>query len=169
MNTKSQLATADDEGRRLFFSSKTYDHNVGLSTAFRQWRAPSHCRFLHGYALSFELQFAAYDLDHLNWVVDFGSLKSLKGILETNFDHKTLVASDDPHIEWFRQGQTLGTLDLIEVNATGCEQMARMVYDVADIWLHDAGYSPRVFMWSVWVREHSGNGGGFTRKMLVAD
>ena len=36
-----------------FLSSKKYGHDRGLSTAFRQWRADSHCRFMHGYSLEF--------------------------------------------------------------------------------------------------------------------
>ena len=41
-------------------STKTYGHEEGLSCCFRQWRAThSHCRLLHGYALSFRLTFAS--------------------------------------------------------------------------------------------------------------
>ena len=32
-------------------ATKTYGHDLGLSVAFRQWRADSHCRYLHGYAI----------------------------------------------------------------------------------------------------------------------
>ena len=35
----------------MYRSSKTYGHEIGLSAAFRQWRAQSHCRLIHGYAL----------------------------------------------------------------------------------------------------------------------
>ncbi len=64
--------------RVTYYSTKTWGHNMGLSAAFRQWRADSHCRLIHGYSLAITLKFAAGDLDARNWVVDFGSLKTLK-------------------------------------------------------------------------------------------
>ena len=40
----------------------------GFSCCFRQWRATkTHCRFLHGYAVSFKVTFEG-ELDHRNWV-----------------------------------------------------------------------------------------------------
>lgn len=32
----------------LYQSTKTYGHDRGFSCAFRQWRADSHCRLIHG-------------------------------------------------------------------------------------------------------------------------
>ena len=41
-----------------FLSTKTYNHNVGLSCCFRQWRAKdSHCQYLHGYSISVRFNF----------------------------------------------------------------------------------------------------------------
>ena len=45
-----------------FLSSKKYGHERGLSAAFRQWRAVSHCRFMHGYSLEFEFVFGVLAL-----------------------------------------------------------------------------------------------------------
>ena len=45
------------------------------SCAFRQPKAESHCRFIHGYRLTAKFWFGANQLDKNNWVVDFGSLK----------------------------------------------------------------------------------------------
>lgn len=138
-------------------STKTYGHEVGLSCAFRQWRADSHCSKLHGYALSFKFVFECETLDVRNWCVDFGGLKSLKGMLEDTFDHKTVVAQDDPHLEWFLQGQALGVLELTVVEAGGCEKFAELSYEVAEQWLKDAGYGDRVRLVSVEVSEHGAN------------
>lgn len=150
--------------KRVYCSTKRYDHNVGFSCAFRQWRADSHCRFIHGYALAFRFVFESDELDVRNWTVDFGSLKSLKAILEQNFDHKTMVASDDPEIEWFREAHNRGILDLVEVPYTGCERVAEMVYEVTEQWLIDNGYAPRCRIASVEVSEHSGNSAIFRRE-----
>jgi 6-pyruvoyltetrahydropterin/6-carboxytetrahydropterin synthase len=40
-------------------ATKTYGDDLGLSVAFRQWRADSHCRYLHGYAIGVRLTFEA--------------------------------------------------------------------------------------------------------------
>jgi 6-pyruvoyltetrahydropterin/6-carboxytetrahydropterin synthase len=143
-------------------SSKTYGHDIGLSACFRQWKAQSHCKRLHGYALSVHLEFEADELDDRNWVVDFGSLKSFKQQLEDTFDHKLLVASDDPHLPAFQSLELLDLADIVVVDATGCEAFAKLVYEGAEIWLHDAGYAPRVRMHHVTVREHGANSATYT-------
>ena len=40
---------------------KSYKEFNGYSTAFRQHRADSHCRFIHGYALKFKVWFESKD------------------------------------------------------------------------------------------------------------
>jgi len=138
-------------------STKHYGHECGFSCAFRQWRAQSHCRLLHGYALAFTFVFEAAELDHRFWVVDFGGLKDIKQMLQDNFDHKTIVAEDDPEIEWFREGNKRGILELVEFPAAGCEKFAELVYAVTEQWLRDAGYGDRVRLVSCEVREHGAN------------
>lgn len=95
-------------------------------------------------------------------MVDFGSLKSLKGWLEDQFDHKTLVAEDDPEIEWFREAERRGIIQMRIVPATGCEKFAEMIFGAAQVWLADNGYAPRVRLASVEVREHGANSAVFT-------
>lgn len=143
--------------RFTFRSTKTFAHNLGLSAAFRQYLADSHCHYVHGYALQVKLMFQANMLDARNWVVDFGSLKSLKQILEDTFDHKTLVAYDDPEMEWFQEGHKRGIIDLVVVPATGCEMFAAMIASVTEQWLIDAGYGKRIKLDFVEVSEHPAN------------
>ncbi|MBX3490889.1 6-carboxytetrahydropterin synthase [Parvibaculum sp.] len=139
-------------------STKTWPHAVGLSCAFRQWRAESHCRFMHGYALSVRVEFEADQLDERNWVVDFGGLKTFKAWLEATFDHKTLVAADDPDLEWFTLGASTGVIDLLVVPATGCEAFARLILERAEAWLAEHDTSGRCRVARVELREHDGNG-----------
>lgn len=145
-----------------FQSTKTYGHNIGLSCAFRQWRADSHCRFIHGYSIAVKFVFETDELDARNWVVDFGSLKTMKNWLEQKFDHKTLVAEDDPHLDWFKQGHEMGLLDLVVVPATGCEMFAKMIFEETWIWMKDKGYTPRCRLKSVEVMEHGANSAVYT-------
>lgn len=144
-------------------STKKFGHDIGLSCAFRQWRAESHCRLLHGYALAFKFTFAAQELDARNWVVDFGGLKGLRRILEDNFDHTTIVAEDDPEIEWFREADRRGICRLVVFPAGGCEKFAEMVFEVAEQWLLDAGFAPRCTLVAVEVSEHGANSAIFYR------
>lgn len=139
-------------------STKTFTHEVGLSCAFRQWRAESHCSKLHGYALQVSLEFCAEDLDECGWVQDFGGLKPIKAWLELMFDHKTVVAFDDPHMAIFVDLNRLKIIDVtIVYPGTGCENFAMMIYDFVDHWL---GAQPRrVQLVKVEVREHGGNSG----------
>ena len=138
-------------------STKTYGHDVGLSACFRQWRADSHCHFIHGYALAVRLEFAADELDSRNWVVDFGDLKEFKQILQDLFDHKLLVAQDDPLLAELLQLQEQGLAQVNVVEAVGCEAFAKLIYLEADSWLHRKGLVSRVSIHRVEVREHGAN------------
>lgn len=139
-----------------FYSSKKYGHERGLSAAFRQWRADSHCRFVHGYSLEFEYVFGASELDENNWVVDFGGLKELGDWLKRNFDHKTLVAIDDPMYEIFEEMDEKQVISMVPVESTGCEMFAKMAMQYAND-LIGRLYGDRCWVESVTVREHGAN------------
>lgn len=141
----------------MHVSTKTFGHAIGLSACFRQWRADSHCNLLHGYALAVHLEFQASALDTRNWVCDFGSLKSFKSWLEDTFDHKLLVAEDDPELLTFRALETRKLAQLRVVPATGCEAFAQQIFEYGERWLVDNGCAPRVQMRLVRVSEHEGN------------
>lgn len=143
-------------------STKTYGHNLGLACCFRQWRAESHCQFFHGYSLAFRFTFEADELDARNWVVDFGSLKSLKGILEDTFDHKLVVAEDDPKLIAIMHLERLGLVQVRRLPDVGCEKFAEYVWGVTDAWLASNGYAPRVRVKSVEVMEHGANSAIYT-------
>jgi 6-pyruvoyltetrahydropterin/6-carboxytetrahydropterin synthase len=146
-----------------YLSTKQYGHEVGLSCAFRQHKAHSHCRFLHGYALAVKFMFSAKELDHTNWVVDFGGMKSLKAMLEDTFDHKLLVAEDDPMKDELCALQGLDVAEVVVLPACGCEKFAEFIFECAETWLEDAGFAPRVKLVSVEVKEHGANSAIFTR------
>lgn len=139
----------------MYLSTKTYDHNIGLSCAFRQWRAESHCSKIHGYALAIKFTFATLQLNKNRWVVDFGAMKDLKEWLQEMFDHKLLVAFDDPKIHLYRQLHAGGVADVVVVNSTGCEMFAELIFDHTVVWLTET--NPHARLVSVEVREHAGN------------
>jgi 6-pyruvoyltetrahydropterin/6-carboxytetrahydropterin synthase len=141
--------------RPRFTVTKTYGHELGLSAAFRQWRSDSHCRYIHGYALSFELTFAADGLDKNNWVIDFGNLKPIKEYLVNSYDHRLIVAQDDPAIEALQELADDGVVSLSIAKHTGCESFASETFEWVNYWLLEN--HPGVTLLSVTVREHGAN------------
>lgn len=150
----------------MYKVTKTYGHNLGLSACFRQWRASSHCRFLHGYALEVKLVFVSPTLNDNNWVIDFGSLKPVKEWLCDTFDHKTIIAIDDPALPLFQvmnKGRAGKLIDLIVIPFVGCEGFASYIYDnVCRILGEESGSlqggtDNHVYLESVEVREHGAN------------
>lgn len=111
---------------KRFISTKRYTE-IG-PVAYHQWRDEGACRLIHGYALSFYFEFESDSLDFRNWCVDFGGLGPLKDFLEQCFDHKLLLASDDPHYDLIKQLETAGIAEITEVEATGCEAISDFLY-----------------------------------------
>ena len=123
-------------------SGKAYLANVGLSCS---WIENGR---LEGDALFVALIFESTELDYCNFVVDFGSLKGMKGWLEDTFDHKLLVCSGDTdQMNWIKQMQQLRIVDAVQMDEPpGLKSFARLILECADIWLQDNGYTPRVTM-----------------------
>ena len=140
----------------VFRSVKTYDHSEGLSCCFRQWRAQSHCRLLHGYALAFRFVFATRHLDECNWCFDFGGLKPVRAWLHDMFDHTTVVARDDPEMAQFEALSKAGLMKLTLLPSAGCEATAAFVFDYVSRFVGQQTRD-RVWLESVEVREHGGN------------
>mgnify|MGYP003139841136 FL=1 len=118
-----------------FQSSKVFD---GFSTVFRQWKAEeTHCRFVHGYGISFKVYFEG-ELDHRNWVWDFGGMKRAKTLIDGKqpkewmdymFDHTLIVAQDDPFLKAFEEMGTAGVAQVRIIEATGAEKFAEFVFN----------------------------------------
>ena len=118
-----------------FSSSKVFD---GFSTVFRQWKAKeTHCRFLHGYGISFKVYFEG-ELDEKNWVWDFGGMKRAKTLIDGKqpkawmdymFDHTMVIAEDDPEIDAFKQMDQAGVAQVRIIPATGAEKFAEYIYN----------------------------------------
>jgi len=108
---------------------RSYKRFIGYSTAFRQWRADSHCNLIHGYAFCFKVWFEG-ELDDKGWVIDFGCFKrnGVKEWMKNMFDHTTCVAADDPELELFKQMDRVDIIDLrILEDGVGCERFAELV------------------------------------------
>lgn len=139
-----------------YYSTKTYGHNEGLSCAFRQWKATSHCAQLHGYAISVKIVFKCNSLDDKNWVQDFGGLKPVKEWLKQQFDHKTCVAADDPDLDTFKELDRKGLIQLNVLPSVGCEKFAEHVFNFVDNFVN-VNSNGRVRVDTVEIAEHGGN------------
>lgn len=135
-------------------STKYYGFEQGLSVAYRQWRADTHCNKIHGYALAFKLTFESESLDVRNWVVDFGSLRPVKEVLQQNFDHTFLLAEDDPEFDTLFELGRKGLAKVVVLEHLGSERLAQLVFEFVQEWLKtDGGYGDRIKLISVEVWE----------------
>ena len=145
-----------------FQSTKVFD---GYSTVFRQWRAEgTHCRFLHGYGISFKITFEG-ELDERNWVWDFGGMKRAKTKIDDMnpkewmdhmFDHTYLIAQDDPILQTAIILNDEGIAQVRVVPATGAEQFAKFIYDKVNTFVLEETNN-RVRVVSVEFKEHAKN------------
>lgn len=141
----------------MYTVTKTYGHDRGLSCCYRQPKATSHCHLIHGYALAFEFCFQALELDHRNWVIDFGGLKPLEEWLKKEFDHTCLVAFDDPSVSVFNDLMFKGLIELRIMNKVGCEAFAQRAFEVASDIVVRIEPGGRITVKSCKVSEHGAN------------
>lgn len=145
-----------------FNSVKVFD---GFSTVFRQHSAAgTHCRFLHGYGISFEVTFEG-ELDHRNWVFDFGGMKradetiddmSPKAWMDFMFDHTVIIAEDDPELEIFQEMSNRDLIQLRVLPAVGAEQFAKYIFEKLNQFVHEET-NGRVRITRVKFMEHNKN------------
>lgn len=146
----------------VFQSSKVFD---GYSTVFRQHRAyGTHCRFLHGYGISFKVTFEG-ELDEKNWVWDFGGMKRAVGKIDGMnpkewfdymFDHTTIVAEDDPEMDMFKVLAEDNAIQLRVLPYVGAERFAEFLFNKINEFVL-AETNGRVRVTEVEFREHAKN------------
>jgi 6-pyruvoyltetrahydropterin/6-carboxytetrahydropterin synthase len=154
-----------------FTSTKLFD---GYSTVFRQWRAEgTHCRFLHGYAVSFRVWFEG-DLDERNWVWDFGGMKRANGTIDGMnpkqwfdwlLDHTTIIAEDDPYLEHFKQMADDGIIQLRILPSVGAERFAEYLFKKINEFVQDETHY-RVRVAKVEVFEHDRNSASYEEEYM---
>ena len=151
----------------MFVSTKVFD---GFSCCFRQWKATTtHCQYLHGYGVSFKVWFEG-DLDHRNWVWDFGGMKRAKTLIDDMqpkawmdymFDHTVIVAKDDEYLDYFMKLEEYGIIQLRIVEATGAEKFAEFIFNKLNKFVKEETNN-RVKIKQVEFREHGKNSAIYT-------
>ncbi len=109
-----------------FVSSKRFK---GYPCTHRQWKAKSHCKYVHGYSREFYFEFESAELSEEFWVMDFGGLKEIKEWLSYHFDHTFLIAEDDPELETFKELDKKQLIQLRVLPNPGMEGTAKFVYE----------------------------------------
>ena len=141
--------------------TSTKEYHDAFPCAYRQWRADSHCKEIHGYAFSMKFYFGTDELDVRRWAMDYGGLKDLKTFLESQFDHTLLVSSNDPHLDWYKEAQNRGIAKLTILPNLGCESLADMLYKyVNGVYIPDLlgpTEAARIWCYRVEVRETQAN------------
>ena len=89
--------------------------------------------------------------------MDFGGLSELKEKLKKVFDHKTIVAKDDPKLGAFQALEGMGVADLVILEGVGCELFAKKAYELGQDTLDKLELSSRIRIVSVECAEHGAN------------
>ena len=113
-----------------------------ICVAHRNWQSQTHCALIHGYARTVEVTISCLSLSSANWVVDLGDLRFIKEFLYEQWDHRLLVASDDPLLDEMRKMEELGLLSLNILDANrgwgpSLEQSCRFILDHIQTRLRD--------------------------------
>ena len=141
--------------------TSTKEYIDAFPCAYRQWKADTRCNKIHGYSFSIKLYFGTNDLDTRNWCADYGGMRELKQMLESQFDHTLLVSLSDPHLDWYKEAEKRGIANLTILDKLGCECLADMIYKyvngvfIPDMW--GPGEAERLWCWRVEVRETQSN------------
>jgi len=136
-----------------------------ISVGHRQWRDKGHCAWVHGYGRYIQFTFEG-ELDERQWVMDFGDLRDVKQWLEEQWDHRLLLASDDPHLGQFKNMHALGTMSINVMDVDkgwgpGIEASCKFVHDhVAP--MIDKKTDGRVKLSKIEIWEHERNSAVYT-------
>jgi 6-pyruvoyltetrahydropterin/6-carboxytetrahydropterin synthase len=120
---------------------------------------------VHGYGRYIQFTFEG-KLDERQWVMDFGDLKDVKAWIEKEWDHRVLIASDDPHLEKLKQMHDLGIMNINVLDVTkgwgpGIEASCKHIYDNVANLIH-VKTDGRVKIVKVEIWEHERNSAVYT-------
>ena len=111
--------------------------------------------------MGFRFTFEAAELDERNWVYDFGGCKWIKEYLQRKFDHKLVVARDDPILEDEVPVLVLSNIaDIRYMDNVGSEKFAESVFNHVAPKIKEETKG-RVSLFSVECFEHGANSASY--------
>lgn len=147
-----------------FYSTK----RIGpISTGHRQWKHNGHCAWIHGYGRIVQLTFGCHELDDKTWAVDFGGLKPVKQFIEDAWDHRLLLASNDPYLEQIKALEefnivNVNVMDVTKGHSPGIEGSCKFLYDNIQPMI-DEMTGGRCWLEKVEIWEHENNTAQYVR------
>lgn len=107
----------------------TCTRRIEFDAAHRILNHESKCKMLHGHRYALEATFAAYDLDDLGRVIDFGEIKKILGDwIDENFDHNTILSKYDVELGEKIASQTGQRIFYLAENPTA-ENIAKFLFE----------------------------------------
>lgn len=138
-----------------YYSTKTYGYNNELQGCLRHLNSTLHDQFLHGYSLTFSVDFTCDKLDANGVVIDFNTLKTFNKWLENNFAYKVILLESDPQLKTFKLLEGRGLAQIKTVPIVSVEHFAYMAYkEISKTTINVTG--DRCSVISVTCNEHNG-------------
>ncbi|KDM90808.1 6-carboxytetrahydropterin synthase [Photobacterium galatheae] len=148
-----------------FTVTKMFDD---LPCSHRAWAQQGKCSFLHGYERVFTIEFGCNELEKdTGFVIDFGAMKTIRALLQDQFDHTTVIAENDPELELFQALSEKQIIDLRVMHHPGMEGAAEWVFHNVDA-LVKRQTNHRVHVLKVEARESRKNAVTFTPQRAQA-
>lgn len=101
---------------------------TGFTCTHRHWNNEGQCRYVHGYAREFYIEFRCRERTKEGFVMDFGGLAQVQSWLGHMYDHTFLSAPDDPCMDTWQKLDNEGQIQLRVVPEVGIEGTAKLVY-----------------------------------------
>jgi 6-pyruvoyltetrahydropterin/6-carboxytetrahydropterin synthase len=117
-------------GRTARFHARTLFDN--LPCCHRSATNPGNRYFLHGYDRRFEIEFACAETEPDGLVLSSRAVKKVRKALRKQFDHTTLVDTNDPERDLFELLAKRGVIELRIMENTGMEGSTAWVFDAVD-------------------------------------
>ncbi len=105
----------------------------GLRCCRRSWSDNGSRLLLHGYELTFEIEFARAETGLGDEVLSADSLDDIRAALRRQFGHTTLIAADDPQRELFELLAERDLLDMRIMDSTAVEASVAWVFETVEL------------------------------------
>lgn len=110
------------------------------------------CKDLHGHDYQVEITLHCEQLDHYDFVIDFGEIKRIcDAWLQQKWDHATIVGGEDPALLKFVKQEQQKYFLLPEGRNSTVEFLAEFLFEIFEREL--ASFAPRVILHSVEIAE----------------
>ncbi|MDP7706252.1 6-carboxytetrahydropterin synthase [Mycobacterium sp. TY815] len=104
----------------------------GLNCCRRSWSDNGKRLFLHGYALSFEIEFACAETESGDQVLGAECLADIRAALQGQYAHTTLITANDPQRDLFELLAERDLVDMRIVDSAGLEASAAWVFETVE-------------------------------------